>query len=69
MQTNTQELKAVAEMDAYINLLRSHDWFYDYSDDHSVWKRGREQRNKLEAMAMRLDPERSIWRQYAPSYQ
>lgn len=22
--------------------LRRHDWYYDYSDDHSVWCRGRD---------------------------
>lgn len=21
-------------------LLQFHDWYFDYSDDHSVWKRG-----------------------------
>lgn len=66
MQSNTQEMAAVSELDAYVSLLRSHDWFYDYTDDHNVWKRGREQRNRLEGMAMRLDPNRTIWKQYAP---
>lgn len=22
-------------------LLRDHDWYYDYSDDHRVWQRGK----------------------------
>ena len=25
-------------------LLAFHDWYYDYSDDHSQWCRGRDQR-------------------------
>ena len=31
----------------YFNRLRNHDWYYDYSDDHSVWKRGNESRDRL----------------------
>ena len=30
----------VAEFQEYINKLNRHDWFYDYSDDHSVWRSG-----------------------------
>ena len=25
-------------------LLSFHDWYYDYSDDHSVWSRGQRER-------------------------
>ena len=28
-------------------LLKTHDWYYNYSDDHSVWKRGVEQRDEI----------------------
>ena len=24
----------------YFDKLQRHDWFYEYSDDHSVWQRG-----------------------------
>ena len=27
--------------------LKSHDWYYGYSDDHSVWKRGRAAAERL----------------------
>tara|TARA_E500000178_G_C16312779_1_gene441275 strand:+ start:163 stop:399 length:237 start_codon:yes stop_codon:yes gene_type:complete len=27
------------------------DWFYDYSDDHSVWNRGKERDNELRRIA------------------
>lgn len=26
---------------------RTHDWYYDYSDDHRVWTRGKEQRGNI----------------------
>ena len=36
------------------NALQSHDWFFDFSDDHSVWTRGRGERKSLVAMAKHL---------------
>jgi hypothetical protein len=35
-------------------LLAFHDWYYNYSDDHSVYCRGRDQRNAIDAEAARL---------------
>ena len=29
--------------------LKSHDWYYGYSDDHSVWRRGQAASKKLRA--------------------
>lgn len=26
---------------------RTHDWYYDYSDDHRVWTRGKEERGNI----------------------
>jgi hypothetical protein len=31
----------------YQSKLKAHDWFYDYSDDHSVWRRGKAERQEL----------------------
>lgn len=28
------------EFNAYVEMLKSHDWFYAYSDDHRVWATG-----------------------------
>jgi hypothetical protein len=36
------------------NLLKGHDWLFDFSDDHSVWKRGLEQRERLRSIALTL---------------
>lgn len=35
--------------------LRSHDWYFAYSDDHSYWVRGQQQRKELDAMHKNLD--------------
>lgn len=31
-------------------LCSKHDWYYDYSDDHSVWKRGEAEYKKIEEL-------------------
>jgi len=35
-------------------LLKSHDWYFDYSDDHSVWKKGMAQRDAINQEQKRL---------------
>lgn len=54
------------EQDNYRKLLKSHDWYYDYSDDHSVWKRGVAARDRLTGLRKQLDTDGSIWNEYAP---
>ena len=41
-------------MDKLIKLLRKHDWYFEYSDDHKVWQRGVMQRAAINAEAERL---------------
>lgn len=52
--------------DRYIDALQAHDWFFDYSDDHGVFRQGMEQRRQLDALAQELDPDYRIWDAYAP---
>ena len=35
-------------------LLAFHDWSYEYSDDHSAWKRGVRERDAINAEQKRL---------------
>ena len=35
--------------------LKGHDWYYAYSDDHSVWRRGNAASQKLRAQHKELD--------------
>lgn len=60
-----QRLSADTELARYERLLATHDWTYEYSDDHSVWQRGRAERAVLQALAQQLDPERKLWQEYA----
>ena len=41
-------------MENLIKLLRNHDWYFEYSDDHKVWQRGTAQRAEINAEAERL---------------
>lgn len=40
-----------ADLQRLKQLLKEHDWYYNYSDDHNVWKRG-ETRSELIREAM-----------------
>ena len=36
------------DLDVLENLPAIHDWYYMYSDDHKVWKRGRDQAEEIQ---------------------
>jgi hypothetical protein len=40
------ELETFA-LEMFEQMCKEHDWYYDYSDDHNVWKRGRFSESKL----------------------
>lgn len=41
-------------MDKFKQMLRDHDWYFVYSDDHRVFERGKRQRADIHAEAERL---------------
>lgn len=41
----------IEQIKAFIVQLANHDWFYDYSDDDSVWRAGKNTATELEAAA------------------
>ena len=51
----------------YFKELEKHDWYYNYSDDHSVWRKGNENTKRLQAIAQeqpilgRMYTEYSTW--------
>ena len=42
------------ELTVLNQLLASHDWYYNYSDDHSVYARGRDHASSIQAELDRL---------------
>lgn len=59
-------MESDTELARYHRLLATHDWTYEFSDDHSMWQRGCAERHVLNALAAQLDHDRSIWRLYDP---
>lgn len=55
------------QLQTYRDALRSHDWSFEYSDDHSVWQRGRAALGQLQSMQRELDPDFVVWNEHAPS--
>lgn len=53
-------------LEDYQKALAAHDWYYDYSDDHRVWKQGLAQRDRIREMQRVLDPDYQVWNRYAP---
>jgi hypothetical protein len=60
--------------DIWANLedhLKTHDWYYAFSDDHRVWQAGEQARHVLldllnDANKVDADKARALFRRYAP---
>jgi len=58
------------EIAEYREKLKKHDWTYEYSDSHEVWRRGQAERRELVNLQLRLDPKGEIWNSIAePEFQ
>jgi hypothetical protein len=52
----------------YWDMLNSHDWYYDFSDDHSVWKAGVANRDKLNTIARQSDDHKKLRDDFSKHY-
>lgn len=50
----------------YRKLLSAHDWYYNYSDDYSVWAKGKAHAEKFWALQPHIDPDFTIYNEHAP---
>ena len=41
--------------------LNKHDWYYDFSDDHSVWQRGQKRKDELVAMSQESPQNKALY--------
>lgn len=48
----------------FYDKLESHDWFFEFSDDHFVWTRGNEQALELAAEAERDEQKQRLSEEY-----
>ena len=55
------------QLEAYMKALREHDWGFEYTDDMSVWTRGRDSLTALRYVQPALDPDYMIWNQFCPA--
>lgn len=62
-KTPIESLEGDALWEHYENCLIAHDWTFDYSDDHNVWKAGCAQRDHLNAVLEKckeIDEDRAV---------
>ena len=50
----------------YIKTLEKFDWWTDYSDDHSVYERGREAYAELQKVRKLIDVDYQVWNSIVP---
>jgi len=50
----------------YRKLLKNHDWYSEYSDDHSVWEKSAVEYTQIMCMAQQIDSDYKIFNEYAP---
>jgi len=56
------------EINKYRELLRRHDWSFEFSEDPSTFRRGIEQLREIETIQSKIDNDYVIWNQYAPDF-
>lgn len=54
------------EREAYIELLKRHDWEHQHSDDHRAYTRGRDELARLRVLQPVVDPDGALWNAAAP---
>lgn len=58
------DVMTTEELRAYFYELNGLDWFYEYSDDHSVWKRGSEAYSKARQQVYRNETTYKMWNDF-----
>jgi hypothetical protein len=60
------DLKRDEQIADYRRKLNAHEWHYTHQQDPEAWLRGRNQRIELQKLQADLDPDFTIWAEYAP---
>lgn len=62
------------EMELLEHMLQSHDWTYNFSDDHRAYVKGRDQAQKIRVMMGRLEKmgfeneSKELYNKYSPTF-
>lgn len=51
----------MTDLQSYYDELANHDWFYEYSDDHSVWRKGSSAQTQLRAKSNKAPEHLSLY--------
>jgi hypothetical protein len=68
----SEMIAADERLAALATTLKHHDWYYDYSDDHRVWRHGEEKsmaiQNEMKYLnSLGLEQQtQALWEQYCP---
>lgn len=55
----------MTELEQLERLLRGHDWYYQYSDDYNVFRRGQSERSAIRFLVEKLGLEgEALYREY-----
>lgn len=52
--------------ETYRKLLGRHDWYYNFSDDYSVWSKGKKNLADIFGLQPDVDADFKIYNEYAP---
>jgi ribonucleotide reductase alpha subunit len=52
----------------YWEQLNAHDWYYEMSDDHRVWKAGFREQTRLEELAKQSKEHAALFNAFAAHY-
>ena len=56
--------KLIESKDQYEHYLKHHDWLFEFSDDHGVWRKGFSAHAYLMEARKLFDPHGELWFKY-----
>jgi hypothetical protein len=61
----TTDINAPTPIEEFKQLLKSHDWFFEYSDDMRVWRNGHNEKLQIQRITQ-LNPDlKALYDEYA----
>jgi hypothetical protein len=60
------EHKPIQTPEEYVTRLRTFDWLFEYSDDHSIWQAGVNELARLKYWQKLHDPDFIVWNLNCP---
>lgn len=55
-------------IEEFEKLICAHDYYYNYSDDNSVWEKGRKERERIKGLIEQNPEFRKIWHNFVKEH-